>query len=317
MQAAQSGMRVAPAQAGLTIRPMARTIGAEVSGIDLRQPLTDAQRDGVYQALLDWKVIFFRDQDITCEQHLAFARQFGGLEVHPFAPAHDGPPEVLPIAHTPENPGRENLWHSDVTWRLEPSLGSVLRCIKGPQMGGDTLFADMYAAYDGLSDQVKELIEGKVARHDFAGFRKRMKARGVAPERIAEMQVQYPNPIHPVVRTHPDTGKRAIYVNVGFTQEIVGMDPDESRRLLNHLYAQAATPEYQCRFQWSDNAIAFWDNRACQHYATSDYWPDVRRMERVTIIGDKPYYDPARTESAPFEFKGLLEMRRQGNYQSF
>lgn len=317
MQGTQATVHTSTKQAGLAIKPMSRTIGAEISGIDLREPMTEATRDAVYQALLDWKVIFFRNQDITRAQHMAFSRQFGDLEIHPFAPQLDEAPEALQIFHTADNPGRENIWHSDVTWRQEPSLGSLLRCIKGPQMGGDTLFADMYAAYDGLSDTVKELIEGKVARHDFPGFRKRMQARGVSPERIAEMLEQYPNPHHPVVRTHPDTGKRAIYVNAAFTQEIVGMDPAESRRLLNHLYAQAATPEYQCRFQWSDNAIAFWDNRACQHYATSDYWPDVRTMERVTVIGDTPFYDPERTEAVPYEFKGLVEMRRNGHFQAY
>ena len=239
-------------------------------------------------ALLDWKVLFFRDQDITTEQHLAFARNFGDLEVHPFAPHKPDFPEVLAITHDRESRGRENAWHSDVTWRELPSLGSILRAIEVPPVGGDTLFADMYAAYDGLSDAVKEQIEGKVAVHDFAHFRVAMRKRGKTEAEIEAFNAQYPMVEHPVVRTHPETGRRGIYVNVGFTQHIVGMDKADSDALLKHLYGQAAIPEYQCRFRWRPGSIAFWDNRSSQHYAASDYWPAVRRMERVTIIGDRP-----------------------------
>jgi taurine dioxygenase len=240
-------------------------------------------------ALLDWKVLFFRDQDITTEQHLDFARNFGALEVHPFAPHKPGYPEVLSITHDRDNKGKENTWHSDVTWRIEPSLGSVLRALEVPEVGGDTLFADMYAAYDGLTGEVKAQIEGKVAVHDFAHFRRAMRKRGLSEEQIEAFNRQYPKVEHPIVRTHPETKRKGLYVNAGFTQHIVGMGEQESKSLLKHLYAQAAIPEYQCRFRWRTNSIAFWDNRASQHYAVSDYWPEVRRMERVTIIGDRPY----------------------------
>lgn len=273
----------------LVLTPMTPTIGAEVEGVDLREPLSSAQVKALRQALLDWKVLFFRDQDITSEQHLAFAGNFGALEVHPFAPSKPGYPEVLAITHNRESRGRENTWHSDVTWRIEPSLGSILRAIEIPPVGGDTLFSDMCAAYEGLSDAVKERIEGRMAMHDFAHFRLGMKKRGLSEEQIEEFNRAYPMAEHPVVRTHPETGKKAIYVNAAFTQYIVGMEREESDALLAHLYAQAAIPEYQCRFRWSTNAIAFWDNRASQHYAASDYWPAVRRMERVTVIGDRPY----------------------------
>lgn len=300
---------------GLTITPLARTIGAEIGNVDLARPLSAAQKQAIYRALLDWKVIFFRDQVINEEQHIAFARNFGELEVHPFAPKHPDFPEVLPIRHWRDGPGSENIWHSDVTWRMEPSLGSVLRCLKGPETGGDTLFSDMYAAYEGLSQEIKLLIEGKMARHDFPGFRARMRHRGASEAEIEAFIEEYPNPEHPVVRTHPDTGRKALYVNAAFTQEIIGMDPAESQRLLNYLYAQAATPEYQCRFQWQDNSIAFWDNRACQHYAVSDYWPEERHMQRVTIIGDKPFYHEDSAPAEPWEFKGLVERRREGQFQ--
>lgn len=274
--------------AGLEIAPLTPAIGAEVSGVDLSKPLDTATKAAVRTALLDWKVLFFRDQDITTDEHLAFARNFGDLEVHPFAPHKPDYPEVLAITHDRESRGRENAWHSDVTWREMPSLGSILRAIEVPPVGGDTLFADMYAAYDGLSDTVKEQIEGKVAVHDFAHFRTGMRKRGKSEAEIEAFNAQYPMVEHPVVRTHPETGKRGIYVNVGFTQYIVGMEKAESDALLKHLYAQAAIPEHQCRFRWETNSIAFWDNRSSQHYAASDYWPAVRRMERVTIIGDRP-----------------------------
>lgn len=279
---------VAPQTAPFSILPLTPAIGAEIHGIDLSKPMNDDMLASLRDALLQWKVIFFRDQNITTEEHLDFARQFGELEVHPFAPHKEGHLEVLAITHNRERPGKENLWHSDVTWRECPSLGSVLRAVEVPDVGGDTLFSDMYAAYDGLSDDVKKKVDGAMAIHDFAHFRVMMAKLGKSAEEIEEMNQKYPMVEHPVVRTHPETGRKGIYVNAAFTQHIVGMEKAESDALLAHLYAQAAIPEYQCRFRWQKNSIAFWDNRACQHYAASDYWPAVRKMERVTIIGDRP-----------------------------
>jgi taurine dioxygenase len=274
---------------GLTFLPLTPIIGVEVAGVDLSRPLEATTLSALRTALLDWKVLFFRDQEITTEQHLAFARQFGELEVHPFAPAKPGYPEVLAITHDKDNKGKENTWHSDVTWREVPSLGSVLRAVEVPGVGGDTLFADMYAAYEGLSDEVKAEIDGRPAVHDFAYFRRGLRKAGKSEAEIEAFNAAYPMVEHPVVRTHPETGRKALYVNAAFTQHIVGLEKARSDTLLKHLYAQAAIPEYQCRFRWSVGAIAFWDNRASQHYAASDYWPAVRRMERVTIIGDRPY----------------------------
>ncbi|HZL00375.1 MAG TPA: TauD/TfdA family dioxygenase [Caulobacteraceae bacterium] len=273
---------------GLALAPLTPTIGAEISGIDLARPLGGEVAGVLRAALLDWKVLFFRDQDIITQQHLAFARTFGELEIHPFAPCKPGYPEVLAITHDENSRGRENTWHSDVTWREKPSLGSILRAVEIPPVGGDTLFADMAAAYDGLSDEVKATIEGKVAVHDFAHFRRGLRKAGRSAAEIEAFNQAYPMVEHPIVRTHPETGRRAIYVNAAFTQHIVGMEKTASDALLKHLYAQAAIPEHQCRFRWRRNSIAFWDNRASQHYAVSDYWPAVRRMERVTVIGDRP-----------------------------
>ena len=292
----------------IEVRQMSTTIGAMISGVDLATELNDATVAVLRQALLDWKVIFFRDQDITTEQHLAFGRRFGELEVHPVAPGKPGYPEVRAISHDADRPGYENLWHSDVSWRLQPSLGSVLRNVESPDVGGDTLFADMYAAYDGLPQRVRDRVDGLVARHDFAGFRRGLQRRGATDEKIAEFNATYPTPEHPVIRTHPETGRKSIYVNAGFTQEIVGIDPEESRELLDLLYRQAGFPEYQVRFRWEKNSIAFWDNRSCQHYAVSDYWPNVRKAERVTIIGDAPYFDDSKTPTKPTEypFRGVI-----------
>ena len=271
------------------VNRLSPTIGGEILGVDLSETLTEDTKALIYEALLVYKVIFFRDQDISTEQHINFSKNFGELEIHPFAPKKESFPEVLVITHNEKSRGRENTWHSDVTWRMEPSLGSVLRMIEKPEHGGDTLFADMYAAYDNLSEEIKEKLKGAIAVHDFANFRNRLIKEGKSDEEIEAFNKQYPMPEHPVIRTHPDTKKKVIYVNAAFTQYIKDWDSEESQQMLNFLYSRASVPEYQCRFAWQDNSIAFWDNRACQHYANSDYWPNVRKVERVTIIGDRPY----------------------------
>jgi taurine dioxygenase len=268
----------------LGVRPLSPTIGAEITGVDLGGALADETIAETRRALLEYKVIFFRDQHISTEQHLEFARRFGELETHPFAPHKDGYPEVLLLEKNERMGGYENVWHSDVTWRLEPSLGSVLRARTVPEIGGDTLFCDMYAAFEGLDDEVRASLEGRRAVHDFT----HTFGRALAPDALAEKQKEFPPAVHPVVRTHPETGRKALYVNAAFTSHVVDMPRDESKRLLDLLYRQATVPEYQCRFRWRPDSIAFWDNRAVQHYAVSDYWPQHRVMERVTIIGDTP-----------------------------
>ncbi len=268
-------------------RPLSPTIGAEIHGVDLREELSDRTIADIRSALLRWKVVFFCDQEISTEQHIAFARRFGELEIHPATPKDQENREVLRITHGPDSRGRENNWHSDVTWRESPSLGSVLRSIEVPDVGGDTLFADMELAYENLSPAMKEWVCTLTATHDIARvFGKRL---GKTAEELHE---QYPPQHHPVVRTHPEAGRRSLYVNTGFTAHIDGLSPKESDWLLAHLYSQATLPEYQCRFHWHANSIAFWDNRACQHYAASDYFPARRVMERVTVAGDRPYFTP-------------------------
>lgn len=280
---------VAPAthaNSDFDIQPMTPAIGAELRGLSLADALDETVIAGIRDALLTHKVIFFRDQNLTQEQLTGFARRFGELEIHPATPKDQPFPEVLRIAHGPESRGKENMWHSDVTWRPEPSLGSVLSAVDIPPVGGDTLFANMNLAYENLPDDLRERVTGLTAIHDIARvFAKRL---GKTPE---ELHDKYPPQEHPVIRTHPETGLRAIYVNNAFTSHIAGMDRDESDTLLARLYATASDPEIQCRFRWTTGAVAFWDNRASQHFAASDYFPQRRVMERATIAGDRPYFD--------------------------
>ncbi|MEL6473992.1 MAG: TauD/TfdA family dioxygenase [Pseudomonadota bacterium] len=268
-------------------RPLSPAIGAELIGADLSKADDTLVRE-TRAALLKHQVVFFRNQSISRGQHIAFAGAFGDLEIHPATPKDQADREVLRIAHGPNSRGSENMWHSDVTWREAPSLGSILRAIELPDVGGDTLFANMALAYERLDDETKALITGKTAVHDIARvFAKRL---GKNPE---DLHDKYPPMEHPVVRTHPETGQRILYVNGAFTSHIVGMDPAESAALLNRLYVSAWNPEVQCRFRWAPGSLAFWDNRACQHFAASDYYPSVRIMERVTVAGDRPYFDAA------------------------
>lgn len=267
-----------------TARRLASTVGAEISGLDLREELSDEVIAELDQALAEYKVIFFRGQPITSEQHVAFARRFGDLEIHPFVPGNTGFPELLRLEKSAEVAGHENSWHNDVSWREFPSRAAILHSIQIPDVGGDTLFSDMYAAYDALEDEVKSLIDGLDAEHDFM----QTFGRQVAPERVDEMRAKYPVMVHPVVATHPMTGRKALYVNRNFTSSIVGMEKTESDELLRLLCRQAETVEHQCRFVWEVDSIAMWDNLAVQHYASSDYWPDVRVMERASITGPRP-----------------------------
>ena len=266
------------------VHQVAPTLGAVVEGVDLAAHLADEVVDELRRAWTEYKVLFFRDQIMTPEQHLAFARRFGDLEVHPFLRNNDDFPELVRFAKDADTGGYENGWHHDVTWREVPSRGAILRAIQVPDTGGDTLFCDMHAAYQGLSDETKDRLEGLVAEHDY------VQAFGhtVPDSGRDELRARYPAVEHPVVIRHPVSGRRLLYVNRFFTTRIVGLDPDESDALLIELFAQANTIEYHCRFHWRPNSVAMWDNLAVQHYASSDYWPDIRVMERASIVGVRP-----------------------------
>jgi taurine dioxygenase len=273
------------------------TIGAEIGDIDLRKPLDDDTYHALRRALLTFKVVFFRDQDITPAQHVAMAKRFGELEVHPAFPHHPDHPELVMIGRNDTKRGRENLYHSDVSWREIPSMGSMLRCVQCPEVGGDTIWINMEAAYANLPDDVKARIDGLTATHEFLPL-----FGIVVPEDQHEaMRKRYPPVVHPVVRTHPETGAKILFVNEAFTtylanygkktvdQYRIGFDYKLAEmELLQYLFRQAQAPEYQVRLKWRPNTIAFWDNRSCQHYAVQDYFPAPRHMMRATIIGDRP-----------------------------
>ena len=266
------------------VRPLGPVIGAEIHGVDLREEISEELRAEIHRALLEFKVVFFRDQPITSERQQQIARMWGDLETNPFIDQGDDA-VVARFAKGKMPPSYENVWHTDVTWRREPALGAILRLVEVPPQGGDTMWADMAAAYDNLSEDVKARIDGAGAEHDvIPGF-----ARFLDRERLLEWQDRFPPVHHPVVRTHPETGRKTLFVNVSFTTRILGMEREESDALLRHLFQQAHVPEYQVRFRWEKNSIAFWDNRATQHYAVNDYHPHPRVAERVAIVGDRPF----------------------------
>lgn len=277
--------------ADIIITPAGPVLGAEISGVDLRAPLAAEQVAAIRAALLKHKVLFFRDQDISHEEHVRFGRYFGELEGHPITATVPGFPEILfieaadgmklsepliPIARP------ANKWHTDVTFREKPSTAGILRMRKKPPIGGDTIFADTALIYSDLPPDVKAKIDNLDAEHDILrsfGYR-------VSAEKAAKLSAEYPPRVHPVVRRHPETGERHLFVNHVFTSRILGLDEKEAADLLAYLLERVKAPEYQIRFKWTENAIAFWDNRATQHYGVLDYWPHERIVERVTVAGE-------------------------------
>jgi len=271
--------------ASIQVEKLTPNAGAEIRGADLSQPLDERTFKEIHAALIDNGVIFFRDQHLTPEQQKAFARLFGELHLHPAAPREvPEHPEIL-VIHADENSKHvagEN-WHSDVSCDLEPPMGSILYMHDLPPVGGDTLFASMYAAYDALSEPMKRMLEPLTAMHEGEHvYRGRYGVNDTG--RV------FPKAEHPVVRTHPVSGRKALYVNGGFTTRIVQLKRAESDALLQFLYRHAETPEFHCRFRWQVNSVAFWDNRCMQHHAMWDYYPQRRHGHRVTIKGDKPFY---------------------------
>lgn len=276
---------------GIAILPATPTIGAEISGFDLDRPLSSAEAELLRAAWLRFKVVFFRDQDISHESHVRLGRLFGELEGHPVIPSVEGYPEILRIegvegvqlsAETLAPFQAYNKWHTDVTFRQRPSIASILRARILPPLGGDTMWADTAAAYAGLPQPVKDRIEGLEAEHDIV----RSFGGRVSEEKRAQLAQDFPPVRHPVVRTHPETGAKILYVNYTFTSRIVGLPEEESDSLLRLLFDRIKVPEYQLRFRWTPNAIGIWDNRSTQHYAVGDYWPEHRVLERVTVSGD-------------------------------
>ena len=278
------------------VEPVAPALGAEISHVSIANAVEDDELFAEIRALLlRYRVLFFRDQDISPATHVAFARKYGSLETHPIVPSHPDHPELLLLNRDTKH-SYENTWHCDATWRDRPPFGSVLRCVVCPDVGGDTMWANMVLAYERLPRHIKERIENLRAKHSiehsFGG--------GMTPEARAKLNEANPMVEHPVVRTHPETNEKVLFVNQGFTTHFVnfhntddvryGQDfTIEANNLLNYLVRQAEIPEYQVRLRWKPNTIAIWDNRATQHYAIHDYYPAVRKMMRATIVGDKPF----------------------------
>ena len=282
----------------MRIEKLTTHIGAEVVGIDVAEAVTNDDLFGaISEALLTHKVLFLRDQLISRADHVGFARRFGELEDHPVLGSDPEHPGLVCIYKDLDSPPEhfENAWHCDATWREQPPLGAVLRCLECPPVGGDTVWVNMAQAYEDLSNHIKDTIDGLYARHSIeASFGARMPI-----EKRHALKAQYPDAEHPVVRTHPETGEKVLFVN-SYATHFTNFHTSENVRfgqdyapggsnLLNYLIARAAIPEYQVRWRWRPNSIAIWDNRSTQHYAVMDYWPAVRKMERAGIVGDKPY----------------------------
>ncbi len=266
--------------------PVTPRIGAEISNIDLTAALTNQQVEDLHLALAEHQVVFFRNQKINLAQQKTLGRHFGELHIHPNRPGPEGHPEILPI-HADGQSKRANgeNWHSDVSCDEEPPLGSILHLHTVPPVGGDTLFASQSAAYDALSPAFKTFLEGLTATHSGdRPYRHTNRLLG-----IDDRDRVFPQAMHPLVRTHPVTGRKALFANPVFTTHINDLSEEESRSVLEFLYAHSTKPAFQVRFRWQPDSVAFWDNRAVQHIAMWDYFPQVRSGYRVTIKGDRPY----------------------------
>ncbi len=265
-----------------------RHLGAEIHGLDLKQGLNQATYENLLAALTEHKIIVLRDQHINTKQHVEISRMFGELEVHPFRPQGEFP-EILVLDNHKDNPVLStDVWHSDTTFRIKPTKYTILRNQILPKLGGDTLWCDMEQVYQSLSAPFRAFIDPLKVWHDFKNFRVLFKKTPEDQERLRKMEELYPNPLHPLVRTHPISGRRCVYVNPQFTLRIDGLNEDESDAVLKVLYEPVHTPEYQFRLRWTEGTLIMWDNMSTQHYAANDYYPDRRRMERTAVCGDIP-----------------------------
>lgn len=272
------------------VEQIGSTIGAEVHGLDLAHEITPECFRGLEAAVILYKVVYLRGQKITSARHVQVGKMFGELETHPFRPQGELP-ELVRLDNHKDNPVLStDIWHSDTQFRRCPTKYSILRCLRSPATGGDTLWADMAAAYHALSEPFRRGLEGLRTVNDFQNFRALYDGGDEEQQdELRKMEELFPNPSHPLVRTHPVTGEKILYVNGNFTVRIEGMRPDESRLLLDFLFEQAKIPEFQFRLRWAPGTIAFWDNRSTQHYANNDYYPVRRTMERVAVVGDEPF----------------------------
>ena len=290
------GRPIVSQRAGLTVTRVGTNLGAEITGVDLRKPISDEVRDAIEDALVENELIIFRNQDISSDNLMDFGRRFGELTVHPFAPRDENASVLIKFRNDETNPPfRTDVWHSDETFRKEPPKATILVAKEVPAIGGDTMFASMSAAFDGLSDRMQHFISGLEAIHDFKPFRELFDDTEEDRKNVMRWELLYPPAVHPVVRVHPVTGRKVLFVNPQFTVAIKDMDDRESKSLLDILFQQAPIPEYQFRHHWAPHTLIMWDNRSTQHYAVNDYFPQRRYMERVTIKGG-PVYGLERAE---------------------
>ena len=275
----------------ILVTPLTPTIGAVIGGVDLSQRPDDSQIAKIRAALLAHKVIFFEDQHLTPAQHRDFAARFGGLHTHPLYPGVAEAPELFVLDNHAGNPTDNDAWHTDVTFIETPPLGALLYAKSLPQNGGDTVWANMQAAYEALSKPMRDFLVQLDAVHDFArGFpARRGVAQNAGDKKYARAVEEHPPVIHPVIRTHPETAADSLFVNYGFTARIKGLRHAESDAILAMLFDHVKKPEFHVRWRWKPNALAFWDNRITQHYAVNDYLPARRVMHRATVLGDKPF----------------------------
>jgi len=284
----------------VTVKKKGTHLGAEIEGVDLTHPLDEITFRIVEDALVEHEVITLQNQSISSEQLMDFAKNFGELSVHPFSPNSDKIPELIIFDNDAGNPPfGTDCWHSDETFRLEPPMATMLHGLIIPEVGGDTVFASMTSAYAGLSDRMKLFISGLECIHDFKPFRALFSTNDKGRADLRYFEDLYPPIAHPVVRKHPISGKPVLFVNPQFSTKIVGMDEIESRNLLSQLFEQAKIPEFQFRHSWSVGSVVIWDNRSTQHYAVHDYFPERRKLDRVTVKGEKviPYSNRANIKS--------------------
>ena len=271
----------------LQARKLTPAIGAELSGIDLSRPLDKAAQNDIYKALIEHQVIFFRDQNISAETHLSLARSFGEPQPpHPVYPHHEVYENIMILSNGPENPPDTDGWHTDVTFNQNPPFASFLVARTVPDCGGDTLWLSLSRAWETLPDGIKSELEQMKAVHDMGDFRNNFATGESDGSKLVEAHRKFGSAIHPVVKTHPVSGRKFLYVNEGFTQHIVGMRATDSNKMLDFLYHHINQPENQVRFHWTHGALAIWDNRCTWHYATADYLPHQREMHRITVIND-------------------------------
>lgn len=266
-------------------------LGAEVADLALTPDLGQTQIDELLSALAHHEVLVFRNQEMSAEEQLAFGRRLGELVISPFSPNADDAPELIVLDYGVDSRPLTDIWHADETYRATPPKITMLKAVISPELGGDTMFCSMRAVYAGLSDRMQRHIAGLTARHGFGRFRSLAGHDAERLQRLHEVELTMPHPNHPVVAVHPDTGQKVLYVNRHFTERINELPEDESRAILEFLLAQTARPEFQLRVSWQPGTIVMWDNRSVQHYAGHDYWPQRRRMERVTIAGSAPVGD--------------------------